>query len=132
MAVGRVILPDGTIRELQIPSRKRAMPLAGRWRITWMEQWSQDAVDLVAPGELVIGEDGQGSMSFIAVACDLDIEPTERDGRAAVEWSWVGEDEGDEQTGRGWATLQDDGSLRGRIFFFRGDASDFTATKRKR
>jgi hypothetical protein len=31
--------------------------------------------------------------------------------------------------GRGWAVLEEDGSLRGRIFFHLGDDSGFTAAR---
>jgi hypothetical protein len=53
----------------------------------------------------------------------------EEGGKPAVEWTWDGNDEMDEASGRGWAVLQDDGTLKGKLFFHRGDSSGFTAAK---
>jgi hypothetical protein len=51
--------------------------------------------------------------------------------RAAVtaQIARAGNDECDPASGRGWAVLQDDGSLRGRIFFHLGDDPEFTAVR---
>jgi hypothetical protein len=46
-----------------------------------------------------------------------------------VEFSWEGNDECDPANGRGWAVLEEDGSLRGRIFFHFGDDSRFTPVR---
>ncbi len=40
------------------------------------------------------------------------LEAAERDGRPGVEFSWEGNDECDLASGRGWAVLEEDGSLR--------------------
>ena len=42
-----------------------------------------------------------------------------------MEFSWEGNDECHPASGRGWAVLEEDGSLRGRIFFHLGDDSGF-------
>jgi hypothetical protein len=47
--------------------------------------------------------------------------------RVAVEFSWVGVDDGDEVSRRGWATLTEAGQVEGRIFFHSGDDSGFWA-----
>ncbi|MCA1706872.1 MAG: hypothetical protein LC808_27860 [Actinobacteria bacterium] len=44
-----------------------------------------------------------------------------------VDFTWEGNDEGDHASGRGWAQLETDGSLRGHIFFHAGDDSGFRA-----
>ncbi len=44
-----------------------------------------------------------------------------------VEFSWQGHDDGDDACGRGWAIVETDGKLRGRIFIHRGDDSGFIA-----
>jgi hypothetical protein len=41
--------------------------------------------------------------------------------------TWDGTDEGDRVSGRGWAQLEPDGSLRGHISFHAGDDSGFRA-----
>jgi hypothetical protein len=52
---------------------------------------------------------------------------TERDGRTGVEFSWDGDDEGDQVSGRGWAVLVDDATLEGHLFIHMGDDSGFRA-----
>lgn len=52
-----------------------------------------------------------------------------RDGRPGVEFSWQGDDDGDPASGRGWAVLESDGSLRGRIYVHLGDDSGFHAMR---
>jgi hypothetical protein len=46
-----------------------------------------------------------------------------------VEFSWEGNDESDPASGRGWAVLEEDGSLSGRIFFHLDDDSGFTPVR---
>jgi hypothetical protein len=45
----------------------------------------------------------------------------------AIEFDWNGNDEMDEASGDGWAELQPDGSLNGRICFHGADEANFTA-----
>jgi hypothetical protein len=59
----------------------------------------------------------------------MDCRDAPRDGRSGVEFSWDGNDESDSVTGRGWAVLDDDGALRGRIYFHHGDDSSFRAAR---
>ena len=80
-----------------------------------MNNWDQEAVDLVKPGFIEFDEDGLGELGFIAVAGELDCRDADRDGRPGVEFSWQGSDEGDEVSGRGWAALNPDGTLEGHI-----------------
>lgn len=51
------------------------------------------------------------------------------DDRPALEFSWNGNDECDPASGRGWAALQLNGSLAGRIYFHMGDDSAFRAER---
>jgi len=101
----------------------------GRWRIASMELWDTDAIDLVELGFIEFGRDRTGRFGFIAVEGWMDCHETTRDGHACVEFTWEGTDEGDQVTGRGWATLADDGTLDGRIFFHLGDDSGFQAVR---
>ena len=105
------------------------MRVAGRWRIVEAELWDSDALNLVAPAFIELAEDGWGSFGFIAVQGEMDCREVVRDGRRGVEFSWEGNDECDPASGRGWAVLEEDGSLRGRIFFHLGDDSEFTAVR---
>ena len=45
--------------------------------------------------------------------------------------AWDGDDDGDRASGRGWAVLEQDGSLRGHIYFHLGDDSGFCAVPAK-
>ena len=101
--------------------------MIGRWRITEMEAWDAEAIDLVQPGYIEFSGDRQGEFGFIVVRGWMDCRPVKRDGQPGVEFSWTGEDEGDDTGGRGWALLLDDGTLEGHIFFHMGMDSAFEA-----
>jgi hypothetical protein len=103
--------------------------VVGRWRIVETEHWDRDALDLVAPAFIEFDEDGLGSLGFIAVEGSTDWREVQRDGLPGAEFSWEGNDESDQASGRGWGVLEEDGSLRGRIFFHLGDDSSFTAVR---
>lgn len=92
----------------------------GRWRITWMETWPQDYVDLVEPG-YVRFTGTEGEFMFGAVRGWLDVRYSEVERR--VDFSWQGDDEGDECCGRGWFVLGDGGKAEGRLFIHMGDES---------
>ena len=100
----------------------------GTWRITEMELWDQDFIDLVSPGQVVVYKDGRGSLSFGAVEIDMDCT-TEKDGRNnRLAFTFVGSDEGDEVSGNGWVKLYGN-ELRGEIRFHLGDKSWFRARR---
>jgi uncharacterized protein YndB with AHSA1/START domain len=103
--------------------------LIGRWRILEMDLWDREALDLVAPASFEFEAGGGGRFGFIAVEGDLDCRYVDVDGRPRVEFTWEGDDEGDARSGRGWAELQTDGSLRGHFFFHLGDDSGFVAVR---
>jgi hypothetical protein len=92
-----------------------------------MDNWDQEAVDLVEPGFIEFGEDGLGGLGFIAVTGELDCRDADRDGRPGVEFSWQGSDEGDDVSGRGGSALNSDGTPEGHICFHLGDDSAFRA-----
>jgi hypothetical protein len=94
-----------------------------------MENWDQEAVDLVQPGFIEFDDDGLGGLGFIAVTGELDWREADRDGRPGVEFSWQGSDEGDDVSGRGWTALNRDGTLEGHIYFHLGDDSAFRAER---
>lgn len=107
------------------------MSVVGRWRIVDMELWDQDAVDLVAPGFIEFEPESTGSFGFIAVQAGMDWRQAPRGGRPGVEFTWEGFDDSDPVSGRGWATLEPDGSLRGHLYFHLGDDSGFHAASVK-
>lgn len=104
--------------------------ILGEWRITKMEQWEKDYVDAEVKAYIRYDERGRGEFQFGYVSGSMDCQFTERDGRPAVEWSWEGNDEMDEVSGRGWAALdEDEKHLHGRIFIHDCDDSGFDARR---
>lgn len=81
-----------------------ANPFRGSWRITHMDQWDEDFVDLVVSG-FVRFDGTAGEFAFGAVAGEMHCIVGRRDGEPIVEWTWAGHDEEDEASGRGWARL---------------------------
>jgi hypothetical protein len=103
--------------------------LHGDWRITSTELWDGDALDLVQPAFLRFEEEHMGRLGMIAISGGLHCYYSERDGKAVVEFTWEGDDDGDARSGRGWAALDPDGVLRGRFFIHLGDDSAFDAAR---
>ena len=99
----------------------------GTWRIVETEAWDQDALDLAGPAHITFTADGLGHFQMIAVQGEID----PRFDGTRVEFSWAGDDDGTESSGRGWAEIGEDGKLRGRIYFHQGDDSGFVAKKKK-
>ena len=69
-----------------------------------------------------------GSLVFIAVMAGIDYRVVVRDGQPAVEFTWEGVSEGDQISGRGWATITGD-EMSGRLFIRRSDDSAFKARR---
>jgi hypothetical protein len=55
----------------------------GTWRITEMDQWDMDYIDMVSPGRIVIDKNGQGEIHFGAVDVKIDcgLEPDGENGK---------------------------------------------------
>ena len=109
----------------------RVTPTAflGSWRIETMELWDRDAIDLLGPAAIIFEDEAFGEFRFIAVRGWMDCRFAERDGEALVEFSWLGKDEMDDASGRGWGVIEGDGTLAGGIYFHQGDDSAFTASR---
>lgn len=98
-------------------------PLLGKWRITSMELWDAEFIDLLGPGHIRFDPDGRGEFVFGAVQGGLD----SHFGPDDIHFTWEGSDEMDRACGDGDAELEDDGTLTGEIRFHLGDESSFTA-----
>ncbi len=61
--------------------------IIGRWRITEMDNWDQESVDLVQAGFIEFDDDGLGGLGFIVVTGEVDCRDADRDGRPGVEFS---------------------------------------------
>ena len=99
------------------------MGVVGTWRIVEMDLWDIDAIDLMEPAFFAFEGDGDGGLQFVAVQGQLDWRTSAQGQADRVEFTWEGDDEGDRVSGRGWAQVDEDGSLRGHIYFHLGDDS---------
>ena len=111
--------------------RKTPPEFAGDWRITEMELWGADHLDLVVPKFIDLNEEMMGQFQFGTVRGWLDCRYTERGDMPAVEFSWEGETDTDDGCGRGWGVLRE-GRFEGRLFIHRGDDSQFLASRATR
>lgn len=108
--------------------KTQANKFIGKWRILEMEQWDRDFIDLTGEGHITVEKKNRGEIHFGAVDCDLDCRIEKVGEQERIEFSFVGVDEGDEVSGRGWAVFDGD-QLRGRIYFHDGEESGFSAVK---
>jgi hypothetical protein len=104
---------------------KTPKDFVGKWRITETEVWDRDALDMLVPAHITFEASGRATFEMICVVGEMDCEF--EDDR--VDFTWAGNDEMDEASGRGWAVIQKDGTLRGRIAFRHGDKSSFVARR---
>ena len=100
----------------------------GRWRITHMDEWDQDYIDMVVPGFIQFDPDDLGEFQFGTVHGFLDTR-IEQDGSVQrIEFSWAGKNDTDPGSGRGWA-LVEGGLLIGHLYIHLSDDSEFTAER---
>jgi len=102
----------------------------GKWRITHMEQWSQDMVDLVEEGYFSFDEDEQGKLVFCAVEGFLDVVVNTR--IPELEFSWEGTDDTRPVSGRGKIEFPTPFEGDGIIYIHNGDSSTFTIKRMER
>lgn len=119
----------------KVPSRTKATSIspdqgfAGTWRITESDLWDQDALDAVEPAFIQFGADRLGGFAMIVIQAAIDCRYATRDGKPLVEFTFEGDDDGHPCIGRGWGTIEDNGTLRGHFFIHRGDDSGFVAER---
>jgi len=111
--------------------KSRASQFIGDWRIMEMEEWDREYLDEEVPAYIRFEKKGMGEFQFGLVKAGIDYRAVTREGRPAVEFSWEGSAEMDEVSGRGWALLNEDGILSGRLFFHLGDESGFIAARKR-
>jgi hypothetical protein len=103
-------------------------PFVGRWDIVSMTEWDEDTINEEVQAYIEFEAKGGGHFQFIYVRGTIDYDEGTREGKPAVEFSWQGNDELDEASGRGWAVFEDD-ELNGVIAFHEGDRSGFEAKR---
>lgn len=104
--------------------------VVGNWRITEMDAWDADYVDMEVPAYLTIRKDLTGEFQFGLVQAQLDGKIESRGSSSQLAFSWSGFDENDPVNGRGWFTAIGD-QAEGRIFIHLGDESGFKAERAK-
>ena len=96
------------------------MSVQGRWRVV-----ETPGYDMAVAGADILFDAVGGEFAFdcltgsICGSCDGD----------TVQFIWEGNDEMEPASGRGWADLQDDGSLEGEICLENGDEIPFIARR---
>jgi hypothetical protein len=96
------------------------MSVRGKWRVVEIPDY-----DMALSGAYILFGKNGGAFAFdcltgsIHGVCEGD----------AVEFTWQGNDEMEPASGRGWAELQDDGSLEGEICLDNGDDISFIARR---
>ena len=90
-------------------------PWTGRWRLVETDLWGDDSIDLLEEAYISFGPDRLGSLVVGALQADIDYRSGERDGRPSVKFSWVGDDDGHPASGRGWAQVQSDNTMRVKL-----------------
>jgi len=110
-------------------TEKQPNPFLGRWKITEMDVWDQEYVDLVAPGFIKFAKDNLGEFRFGTVRGFLDCRIEAYGDENRIEFSWDGENDSDPGHGRGWAAIRG-GQLFGHLYIHMCDDSWFKAEKK--
>lgn len=118
-------MSDGVARQMG-----KVADVLGAWRIIEADLWDLEDLDLLTPATISLDRNHDGHLALIAVDAEIDYRVVQRDGVAAIEFSFDGFDEDQRVTGRGWAVLDGD-RLRGRLFFHQGDESSFAAERKR-
>jgi hypothetical protein len=96
----------------------------GKWRITEMEVWSQDMVDLNEEGHFNFDENNQGKFIFCDVEGYMDVVVNTR--MPELEFSWEGTDDRRNVSGRGKIEFPSPFEGEGIIYIHNGDSSTFS------
>jgi len=105
------------------------MKYIGKWRITEMEQWDSDYLDMEVEAYIDIDANCSGGFQFGLVSGQIDGELVKDRGEERLEFTWDGNDECDPASGSGWLRLKSKDFLEGRIKFHQGDSSDLIAKR---
>ncbi len=96
----------------------------GKWRITHMDVWSQDMVNIIEEGYFNFDDDDQGQFIFCAVEGYMDVVVNTR--MPELEFSWEGSDDARAVSGRGKIEFPTPFEGEGIIYIHNGDHSTFT------
>lgn len=107
------------------------MKYSGQWRITEMELWDSDFLDMEVPAYIKIETNGSGEFQFGLVFGQLDGDIITDGDQERFDFTWEGNDECDEASGSGWLKLKSKNALTGQIKLHHGDRSGLTAKRTK-
>ena len=102
---------------------------AGRWRVVEIDGLHIDHYEMERMALIEFAEGGEGSFESGLVSAETDCRFSAIDGAPVVEFSWVGLDDDEPAVGRGWASIDEHGMLRGMIFMHRGEEVEVMAVK---
>ncbi|WP_293352530.1 MULTISPECIES: hypothetical protein [unclassified Microcoleus] len=105
------------------------MQYQGKWRITEMDEWDSDYLDMEVEAYIEIDSKGSGEFQFGLVFGQIDGEVVKNRGDERLEFTWEGNDESDTTFGSGWLKLNDKDSIEGRIKIHQGDSSGLVAER---
>jgi hypothetical protein len=107
----------------------KGMQYSGKWRITEMELWDTDYLDMEVEAYIEIEPTGSGEFQFGLVSGQIDGEVVKDGKDQRFEFTWDGNDENDPASGSGWLKLKDKNSVDGRVKFHQGDSSSLVAKR---
>lgn len=110
-------------------ARNRRTPSPDSWTSLkrTLRTWDNDFIDAEEPAFIEFRAGGRGTFHFGYVHCEIDWRPEKRRSPPGAAFTFEGNDEMDPTSGRGWAVVQTDGTLVGRLHFYQGGDSDFAA-----
>lgn len=103
----------------------------GNWRITEMDEWDNEYINMETNAYIQIDKKGYGSFQFALVSGSINGEMEEFGGEKLFTFTWEGNEEYDQVSGSGWLKLEKKDELTGRIKFHSGDSSLFKARRKK-
>lgn len=125
-SLGSVGLVPRKVPRRRTKPRPGAMPMprqpTPRPKSAFVGSWELEGS---APGFMRIGRDGIGEFELGLLRGEMDCRFSTRDRRPRMEFTWIGADELDEVSGRGWAVVGKDGEMRGRLYRHLGDEFEF-------
>jgi hypothetical protein len=109
-------------------SKAASSEFVGKWRITGMETWDAEYVDMEVSAFITIRKDLTGEFQFGLVRAELDGRIESAGTTSRLSFSWAGFEELDPSSGRGWLEVTG-AQAEGRIFIHLADESGFTAKR---
>lgn len=104
----------------------------GSWRITEMEEWDNNYINMETQAHIEIDKKGHGTFQFALVMGNINGETQDICGEKRFDFTWEGSEEYDQISGNGWLKLVNNNELNGHIKFHSGDGSLFKAKRRER